>query len=1538
MNSQERTGGGEALENTTDLYRSLHDNIPVGVFRTTPEGNFLSLNKALVHMYGYSSPDEMKGLSVYQLYSCPEQREELLKQALKKGEISNFEVQQRRKDGSDFWVSLNLKVVKDKGKEVQYYDGIVQDISERKQVELGLQESNERYRTLFENSPVSLWVEDRSGIKKYIDGLKAEGIEDIRGFFSENPEEVKRCFSLSRVMDVNKAAVKLYGAGSKQDLIKNVNRIFTDEVYELIKDELISISEGKTVFTGEGINQTFTGDKIYISLKMSVAPGHEETFDRILVSIIDITERRKAVKALRREKGFTDSILNTAKDTVFVFDPETGKPLRWNKAFREKSGYTDEEISSMKAPDDWYDEEDLKRAAETARTVFELGHGTVEISLIKKDGSKIPTEYAGSLVKDNRGKPKYIISVGRDVTERKKAEDALKESEEKYRNLVERANDGITIVQDAKIMYMNPSLVKMMGYSADEVIGKPFAAHIDPGELAKVEDYYRRRMTGEQVPSIYETVILHKDGTRIYVEMNVGLVSYGGRPAEFVFVRNITERKKAEQNLKESHERFLTVLDSLDSGVYVADMNTYEILYANRRMCKYFGEIIGKTCWKVLQKNQNGPCTFCTNDKLLDSKGEPTGVYSWEFKNPISGFWCEIRDRAIRWVDGRMVRLEIAMDINERKQTEDALVDSEERFRHLAENFKEALIIYDGSVKKTIYANPGSENLFGIPREEILELDTMGFIDRLVHPEDREKAKKEAHKLWETRLAGGSERRDFEYRILRPDGEVRWCRQSSFQEVKEGKLGSRGYLIVADITERRLSRERIRKHAEDLALVYDLNNAVNRGASFREITRFLIERMLDIFEGRGGNVSLLSEDGKYLIIQDLLLPPEANSKLKGIIGKYVIGQRFPYGKGSFYAAVIEQGCPQIINDPDMILESVRKTAELTGDEDFIKKAPEIVKLLGMNATIDVPLLSEHEVTGVLSISRRVPFTVDDLARVEFISKQLTTILERRRAEEREAEYLHDLAILSQTAMDFVQLEPEQDIYRYVCDKLKELAGEVIVYTAGYDEERNECRIRALSGLGKFRERVLKILGQQPEGYRFTVPSESKKHLLSGELKGFEFDPELLTEWNVPKSITAASKKLLGLNKLYSVGFVKDTKLLGQAVIVPFKDNGLRNKEIVEAFIHQASVALQRRQAESSLAESEAKFRGLAESVKDVIFSLDLDGTILYMSPVASNMLGVKAADYIGKNILESDLFSKHNRKLFTEKMDPKGHIPLFEMTLKDVEGKNHIVEISAMRFPKQIIGSIRDITERKRMEQELHRAGKLASLGVLVGGLAHQLNNPLAVMMSASAVLSRALSKLPELPDGITDDVYDPLETIERQVKRVTKIVSGLLAFAQEKDSEVRPANINLLVSKTLQMFMQSTPAGGIKIDLQLTDNLPKALIDPEALEQVLLNLVRNAVEAMDGKGTVTIETESSKEDTLRLKVSDTGPGIPEEMREEIFNPLFTTKTRGTGLGLSLSVMLLEHFGGRIWIGEGDGKVGVTFVVEVPVSGEEADE
>jgi PAS domain S-box-containing protein len=269
----------------------------------------------------------------------------------------------------------------------------------------------------------------------------------------------------------------------------------------------------------------------------------------------------------------------------------------------------------------------------------------------------------------------HIIS---DINERKKAEEALRKNESTLHSIFKAAPTGIGMVCDRILTQVNERLCEMVGYSDEELINQ--SARILYPTDADYEYVGNEKYTqiSARGTGTVETRWLHKNGEILDVLLSSTPLNLNDWSEGVTFTAlDITERKKTERALRASHEMFLAVLDGIDATIYVADMNTYEILFMNKFMKKSFGQdFTGQICWKVF-RNADKPCEHCTNDKLLDEQGKPTGVYVWQDRNPITKKWYINYDRAIEWVDGRLVRIQIATDITEIKRLEARLLQSQ---------------------------------------------------------------------------------------------------------------------------------------------------------------------------------------------------------------------------------------------------------------------------------------------------------------------------------------------------------------------------------------------------------------------------------------------------------------------------------------------------------------------------------------------------------------------------------------------------------------------------------------------------------------------------------------------------------------------------------------------------------------------------------------------------------------------------------------------------------------------------------------------
>ncbi|MGB8218082.1 MAG: PAS domain-containing sensor histidine kinase [Candidatus Methanoperedens sp.] len=287
------------VEEKLKLLSEAVDEALDGIIITNLNGFIIYSNKAVEDIYGFSH-DELKGKQVSELNADPEFTKKVILPDLITKVRWVGELKAKKKEGQEFPIWLTASQVKNRSGEPIALVGVIRDITERKHIEEVLLEKEERYRSLFEDSPISLWEEDSSGIKKYIDALKNKGIENLRTYFDRHPKEVALCASMVKVLDVNKASITLFKAKSKSDLIDGLENIFTDRSYETFKKELIAISEGKTQFESEDIVKTLTGDKIHISMRWVLTPGNEETYSKRLVSIVDITERKRAEEEIKK--------------------------------------------------------------------------------------------------------------------------------------------------------------------------------------------------------------------------------------------------------------------------------------------------------------------------------------------------------------------------------------------------------------------------------------------------------------------------------------------------------------------------------------------------------------------------------------------------------------------------------------------------------------------------------------------------------------------------------------------------------------------------------------------------------------------------------------------------------------------------------------------------------------------------------------------------------------------------------------------------------------------------------------------------------------------------------------------------------------------------------------------------------------------------------------------------------------------------------------------------------------------------------------
>ena len=1225
-----------------------------------------------------------------------------------------------------------------------------------------------------------------------------------------------------------------------------------------------------------------------------------------------MTNQKQTEKKLRENEQLYRAVVEQSSDCIFLAEAATRKIIRSNANLEKLLGYSSEELGKLAV----YDLIALSKEEIDANIeLVSEGHGLNlgERKYRKKSGEIADVEVSVYLLTiENQD---IFCVAARDIKERKKVVDALQESEERFKQFSNAAEEGIVVHDDGVIVEVNDAYAGMFGYEAAELTGKS-AEHLFTQESWSA--IKQNIITGSDTP--YEVNGVRKDGSVIHCS-NVGKpFKYKGKNLRVAVVRDISEQRKAEAELRYrmEFEQIITSIstsfislapDKLDEGINEAlkrigefsevDRSYVFMFYENGTMLENTQEWCSEgidpqiqrlksikvedQLWAIEKIKANQTLHIPrVADLTSDAESLKKELMFENIQSVINvpmvsggtviGFlgFDSVKEEKV-WSEDIIALLRIIGEIFANtimhKQTEEALRNSEEKYRILFEDARDAVFI-SSKEGKFIDINQSAIDLFGYSKNELLGLEINS-----IYSDSADRA------IFQQEIESAGSVKDYEIQLKRKNGEIFDCLITATTRKDAGGriIGYQG--ILHDVTELRKTEKAIQDSEAQLNQVINL------------VPNFIFAK---------------DRQGKYLLVNKALADAYGTT-VEELIGRKDADFNPHQDEVDWY-----------LRDDRQVMESGKR-----------KIIPE-EKITDSNGN----LRFLH--------TTKIPFTISgsDERAILGVAVDIT--------ESKRAQILQDAVYRISQAVD--QTKTLSELYEAVHSIVSYVMPAENFYISLYDEIKNEI------SFPYFVDEVDQPAEPQKPGKGLTeyVLRTGKSLLCTSEI-----DRELIRKGEV-ELVGEPAPIWLG------VPLIIEQKTIGVMVVQHYTDAdayGEREKHMLEYVSTQVAIAIKRKHSEEALRSSEARFRSIAEnipgSVYDYIYYPDGTRENLYTGPGIEHIIGktkdetIEGWDRLFSRIHPDDVEGIREAGTCAEKnrttLDHEYRILAEDGDYRWVRSIGRPTERPDGSFHWQ--GVLIDVTRRKeaeaekiQLEEQFRQAQKMEAVGRLAGGIAHDFNNLMTAVLGNCELAMMNLNSL--------DPLYNRFEEIHKAGDSAAKLTGQLLAFSRSqtlKPKIIDPHEVIINMDNMLRRII------GEDIDLATVaePDLWKIKVDPGQIEQVLVNLAVNARDAMPNGGKLTIEIANVElDDTytsthpgskpgphVMLAITDTGSGIKEEIRAHIFEPFFTTKKtgEGTGLGLSMVYGIVKQSGGNIWVYSEIGQ-GTSFKIYLPKVQGTADE
>ncbi len=1225
------------------------------------------------------------------------------------------------------------------------------------------------------------------------------------------------------IREANERSASYYGYSYEELIGRSIGSLLVNLEVDL---DAIKSSSGEQGLVFESVHKNRNGSTFPVEASTRELIIDGRRFHQTIVR--DITERRRTEDQLRETEEKFRTLFETMNEGVaiheFVYDaagqPSDYRILSVNAAFETNTGLSAGSVNSQ--------------LASVAYGAIEPPYMDVYVDVARSGIAQTFETYFPPLQKYFRitayalGSARFA-TVFEDITERHNSAEALRASEERFRSIIEgSAAAYFRIGVDGRYQYVNGAWLRMHDYeSASDVIGRPFALTQVSEDLRDAESMFEAVLNGEVIPD-GEFSRRRKDGSIGYHSLSIQPIrSRGSIVAVEGFLIDTSEKKKVDEELRDSESRFRSVTQSASDAIIAADEGGIITLW-NSGATKIFGydetEMIGQSLLHLM------PERYREDHKRGMAALVATGVQHVIGKTvELAGLRRDGTEFPLElslnfWKAGRETNFSaIIRDVEERSKSEAAIRASEIRFRSVWERSVDGMRLTD-DLGRIIGVNDAYCRLVHMSREELV-----GHVFSKTY---KDTPGRDGIELYQERFASGNIVpmlcvRTVLWNEIEVDVEI----ANSFIEFEPGNKMLLS--IFRDVTERKKAEERL------------------------EAERTLLRTILDAIPDE---IAVKDTDRRFALVN-----PVTVRAFRRTLYDEIIGKREEDLALTIYADYSRDEDLKILSgEVDSINRTACKSDSATGE---IQRALMISK---------IPLKDGAGNTiGLVGVNR-------DITEI----KRAQELLEKERTL---------LRVLLENIPDEICLKDTQ--HRFIV--------------------ANASSAQSL-GLKSADEMIGKV----------------DADLISKELALIHLAEE--------EQILDTGQPLLNAER-YALD--QQTGELLRCVLtskVPVRDSTGRtvgilvvNRDITE-----------RKKAEQAIQASEEKFRLLFEESKDVIYMSSPEGRLLDLNRAGVELFGYDSREEMLKLNISESYTDSRRREEFHRQMNADGFVKDFEETLRTKNGAilSVLETASAVRDRTGTVvmyrGIMRDVTKQHELERQVLHSQKMESLGLLAGGVAHDFNNLLLAMLGNT---SMALKRLQD-----DHPAHANIVKAENAAQRASQITRQLLAYSGRGKFDVKPLDINVVIRDNINLLGVAIPKN-VRLLLNLSPDIREIEADAGQIQQIVMNLIINAseaigaqqgtiecrswvetVEAADASQWVVFDQSSVPGDFVMFEISDDGTGMEPETLKNIFDPFFTTKFTGRGLGLPAVLGIVRGHRGGLQVSSALGK-GTTFRLAFPV-------